>query len=148
MNFENNQNAHFIMKDYFSVGQPQTFTLLLNLQRLSTVENVLWKYFYHSAFSWCTLCGFYSKVSSIRSSLSSVSRESMCYSTRLSLLSGVYRTFGRPWGQAVMVMPYREKGHSFREHSGVLDKCYKHIKIRNVNLQGFYQVSLISIIME
>lgn len=65
MNFENNQNAHFIMKDYFSVGQPQTFTLLLNSQRLSTVENVLWKYFYHSAFSWCTLCGVYSKVRSI-----------------------------------------------------------------------------------
>lgn len=120
MNFENNQNAHFIMKDYSSVGQPQTFTLLLNLRWLSMVENMIWKYFYHSAFSWYTLHGFYSKVPSIRSRLSLVSHRNSwstahvcpCCQVGMGLLED-------PGNRYSMVVPYREKWSLFLENTVV-----------------------------
>lgn len=102
LNFQHKQNACFLRKDCSSVSQTQIINLLLNLRRSSMIRNIIWKYFNHLAFSQCMLNAIYSKETTIRSRLVSMSHQNLCSTTvHVSQLSGLHRPFGRPWRQTV-----------------------------------------------
>lgn len=128
------------MKDCSLVSQPQIFNLLLNLRRSSMVEYMLQKYFYHLAFNWYVLSVFYSKEPSISNRCASLSHQNVCSSNRTHFLAvRLTQTFWKTLRINSLWQCHRVKMITFfRKHSGVLDKCYKHIKIRNVGLQGVY----------